>query len=226
MRRAWLALLLMLGGCVSAPPLLDPGPADSGASTIPVFVVSHGWHSGLILPAPPLQPRLPALQARFGAVPYYEFGWGDANFYPAAQATTGGALRALFFSTGAVVQVVAVPYAPSRYFANSSVQGICLSPAQFQRLQHYINSSFQRGADGQLIAHAAGLYGDSQFYAGSGRFKPFHTCNTWTAYGLRSAGLDLPRFTLTASGLIEWLQRNGHSTMTAVDTLQCPPADD
>ncbi len=200
--------LLALCACASNPPAVEIPVAtpDSADPTIPVYVASHGWHTGIILPAESFNVRFPQLRARFGAAPFYEFGWGDARYYPAKKITTALTLRAALFSQSAVVQVVAVPADPVRYFRNSEVRKLCLTPAQLEGVQQFIAASLQPDAHGQLQPQQTGLYGDSQFYAANGRFHLLHTCNSWTAKALRSAGQDIsPAFTLTAGGVMDAL---------------------
>lgn len=201
--------LLALTACASNPAVVENpvATADAADKTIPVYVASHGWHTGIILPAAPFNQLFPQLHARFGAAPFYEFGWGDARFYPAKKITTALTLRAALFSQNSVVQVVAVPADPVRYFRNSEVRALCVNPAQLAGVQQFIVASLQPDAHGQLQPLQPGLYGDSQFYAGVGRFHLLHTCNTWTAGALRSAGHAIsPAFTFTASGVLESLQ--------------------
>lgn len=196
----WLAL----AGCASNLAVVEPSTTSDASTTpaIPVYVASHGWHTGVILPAAGLNQRFPQLRERFGATPFYEIGWGDARFYPADDITSGLTLQAAFFSQGAVVQIVAVPADPVRYFANSQVRSLCLTPAQLDRLQQFIIASLHTDAGGQLIPQQKGLYGNSQFYAGNGRFHLLHTCNTWTSKALRSAGFDLSRLTVRADSVL------------------------
>ncbi|MEC7130729.1 MAG: DUF2459 domain-containing protein, partial [SAR324 cluster bacterium] len=53
-----------------------------------IYVVSHGWHTGLILPYESLS-ALPDLEKVMGESTYFEFGWGDADFYQAEEVTSG-----------------------------------------------------------------------------------------------------------------------------------------
>ena len=92
---------------------LHPGdralyPAPPGQSTIRVFVVSHGYHAGIVLPRATLadmasrrgHAALVAVATRFGAFPFLEMGWGDEEFYRSvptiAAVTVPIAARALF----------------------------------------------------------------------------------------------------------------------------------
>jgi len=203
-------VLPLLTACTSNPAIVTSAESPSAQpdytpASIPVYVASHGWHTGVILPAAPLNQQFPQLRERFGAPPFYEVGWGDAKFYPADEVTSGLTLHAALFSRGAVIQVVAVPKDPLRYFANSQVRPLCLTPAQRDNLQQFIINSLQIDDKGQLLPREKGLYGNSQFYAANGHFHLLHTCNTWTSKALRSAGFSLSPMTLRADGLMDAL---------------------
>jgi uncharacterized protein (TIGR02117 family) len=110
----------------------------------------------------------------------------------------------LFWSTGAVLHVVALPSAdPREYFPGSKVSETCLTESEAGALSTFIASSFARDDRGQVVRLAEGIYGDSQFYDAVGRYDMINTCNKWTAKGLRSAGMDLlPDIELTAASVM------------------------
>ena len=192
-----------------------PGPsqpmAHAAAPTLPVLpvhVVNHGWHTGLIVPADSLNRKLPELAHHFGQPAFYEIGWGDQGFYQAPKVTLGLALRALLGSSGTVVHVAAVPIAPHITFPRSARVTSCLTEVELERLLDFVAHSFQRDATGQhLRPLAAGLYGHAQFYAGVGHYHILNTCNRWTAQALERAGHPLPPFwlSLTAGTVMQHL---------------------
>jgi uncharacterized protein (TIGR02117 family) len=214
---------VMLCGCTLLPHAL-PVPAGETLSPSvrgvhPVHVVSHGWHTGLVLPAALLRSEIPALAKRFPTADYLELGWGDEGFYQASEITVGLALQAMFWSRGSVLHVVGVSSNPAQYFANSKVRSVCLTPDGYSRLRSFIHTSFAQGAADTVTARGPGLYGDSEFYTGKGRYHLFNTCNSWTAKGLASGGLPLnAQWQLSAGGL-----------MKSIDSLPfaaCTPASD
>lgn len=187
---------------------LMPAATEPHATT-EVYVLSHGWHTGWVLPAAAIEQRLPQLQQRFSSSPYLEFGWGDKGFYQAKEITTGLTLQAMFWSTGAVMHVAAVTETPYAYFPNSQVVALCLTPSDYAALVSFIAESFSVDPQGKLQPLKLGIYGDSQFYAAQGRYHGFNTCNKWTATGLNRAGFDInPRFKLTAGSVLSWLQQS------------------
>ncbi|MBK7003603.1 MAG: TIGR02117 family protein [Rhodoferax sp.] len=205
---------LAASSCAGKPYVVEPKealvPSDAMRSH-PIFVVSHGWHTGLIMPASHLNHIIPELKERFGDAPYYEIGWGDKGFYQAQEITTGLSLQALFWSEGTVMHVVAVPYSVRTYFGNSEVVDSCLTDGQIASLATFVANSFTRDLQGRLVRLQPGIYGNSQFYGGQGRYSLLNTCNKWTARGLQSAAVDIsPSTTLTSQGVMDAVREFRH----------------
>ena len=174
---------------------------------VEIYVVSHGWHTGFVVPAKIIQNQLPNLSRRFGDIPYIEIGWGDKDFYQAKEITTGLTLKAILWPTESVIHAVAVPEQADKFFANSTVKTLCLSGREYSSLLRFISESFYKDQDGRILELKGGKYGNSQFYKGVGDFYLMNTCNKWTAKGLKSAGLDIsPTFKLTADSIMEYLK--------------------
>jgi uncharacterized protein (TIGR02117 family) len=190
--------------CTEGPSLvqLAQEPADTVRS-YPVYVVNHGWHAGLIIPASHLNEAIPELGKRFGSTFYYEIGWGDREFYQARPPSAELAAQAIVRSTGSVLHIAAVPGSPTRYFQPMEVVNTCLTKEQVESLVTYVSNSFARDHRGNVMQLGQGLYGNSQFYAGQGNYSLLNTCNTWISGGLKSAGIDLsPPLTLTSGSVM------------------------
>lgn len=157
----------------------------------PTFVVRHGWHTGLVIPAHFLNQAIPGLKEYFGDASYYEVGWGDQEFYQSRDLSIGLTLQAIFRSEGAVMHIVAIPDSPNRFFGASEVVSTCLTDQQVSSLAAFVANSFSRDHQGGILRLKPGLYGNSQFFQGEGRFSLLHTCNNWTAKGLQSAGMNV-----------------------------------
>lgn len=195
---------LAVTACSGKPYVVKPALESSDViRSHPLFVVSHGWHTGLIIPASYLNQTIPELKERFGDATYYEIGWGDKGFYQAKEITTGLTLQAMFWSEGAVMHIVAVPDPPSKYFGQSEVVSICLTNEQVSSLSTFVSNSFGHDPQGHIVRLKKGIYGDSQFYDGEGRYYLLNTCNRWTAKGLQSAGVGIsPSLSLTSESVM------------------------
>lgn len=179
-------------------PALYP-PAEANAQKI--HLVSHGWHSGIVLPRAALAGEgaaaaLRNLATRFRDYDQIEFGWGEARFYRSTPTISDVdwrlAAEALFTPGGraGVVQVVGVPDDLRHVFPAAEIVPIHVSPAGLARLLARLDAAF-RLQDGQPIEEGPGLYGPSLFYAGTGRFWFGNVCNHWTARLLNAAGLPV-----------------------------------
>lgn len=173
-----------------------------------VFVVSHGWHTGFVVSSAGINEKIPNLKDRFRKTKFFEFGWGDKDFYQTKDFSLSLTASAILWPTDSVMHVVAVPTMVENYFSNSEVVKICLSEKQFSTLILFISKSFFRDKKGNLEKLQKGLYGNSQFYKGVGDFHLMNTCNRWVAKGLQSVGLEISTtYKLTASSIMNYLTK-------------------
>ena len=176
-----------------------------------LYVVSHGWHTGLVLNRRSLVEVLPFLAEDVRGGEYVEIGWGDERFYQAQTVTAGLALRAILWPTSSVLHVVAFQGPPQRYFSQSRVVELSVTQASYRDLLAFVARSFTRTSDNALIRLGPGLYGDSWFYHAEGVFHAFNTCNTWVAEAIEKTGYPISsRTTLTAQGILSQLRRSSN----------------
>lgn len=200
---------LLLVACSSGPHVAQHAGEFSGGGSNPVYVANHGWHTGIVLPAPAIQGRVPELKERFSEAAYLEFGWGDKEFYQAEEMTVRLAMRAIFWPTDTVVRVLALPHNLSDYVSGAGLVKLCLTSAELLSLSEFIAASFARTADGGIQPLDTAAIHNSQFYAGSGKYHMMNTCNTWTARGLESAGMRLSvSLKLTAGSVMSYLHEH------------------
>lgn len=198
-----LTLCSLLVGC-SIPAVRDDGAVCVGGPEHTVFVVNHGWHTGLALSYPEARPYLPMIGDTFAGSSYLEIGWGDEGFYRSKEITIGLTLKAIFWPTDSVLHLVEVPIQPQNYFPESEVKRVRLGQPGFTRLMSYIQASFKVDAEGRAIELSEGNYGRrSRFYRAKGTYYLFNTCNSWTERALESGGMEASITpTLTASGVM------------------------
>ena len=126
--------------------------------------------------------------ADFPHARFFEFGWGDAEFYPAQEAGAWLALRAAFPGP-AVLHLAGLPDHPARLWPNVTILSFAVSADGLRRLLVYLRESFNRAGAGRAVVSARGIYPFSLFYPAMGRFHVFNTCNSWTAQALTAMGL-------------------------------------
>jgi uncharacterized protein (TIGR02117 family) len=195
-------------------------PAPAGEPTVTVFVVSHGYHAGIVLTrgalsdisSRPGYAALIAVATRFGAYPFLEVGWGDEEFYRSvptiASVTVPMAARALFLpGNSSVLHVVGLSYPPRTAFPLADIIAIDLSVRGFDRLAARIDATFAPAVDGPVEDAGAGLYGPSRFYRARGTFNILRVCNHWLADLLDAAGVPTaPALATLPAGLFLDLQ--------------------
>ena len=192
-RRAWMSLVLVWLGACAADPILPPRapPSPFVDAALTIFVASNGWHSSIMLARADLPPgRIPEA-ADFPQARFLEFGWGDAEYYPAKQTTLGMTLRAALIPTPAVVHVAGLAVAPARRYPQAEVVPLSLDAAGLGRLVDFIDATFDRGERTRAASTGPGLYATSRFYPATGRFHLLNTCNTWTERALGVAGFGV-----------------------------------
>ncbi len=175
----------------------------SSADEVQIYVVNHGWHTGIILAGNQLEPELNFIQDKLGKHSFYEFGWGDKGFYQAKTITTAMTFNAILWPTDSVMHVVAFSQAPQEYFSDSEVLAMTISISGLRALNAGIAASFKKEGGGAVLPTRPGIYGNSLFFTGEGHYYATNTCNTWVAKMLAYTGAPFNSFlTLTSGGVM------------------------
>ena len=180
--RLALLVLVLLGACARDPRLCEE-PMRS------LYVVNHGWHSGIVVERAELLQKRPGLGPDLGQARYVEIGWGEEDFYQAKETTAFMALSAVLWLNPSVLQVVPFDELPRRYFAQSEIREVRTDQAGYDATLGFIAESFKRTPG--LDRLGPSLYGEGWFYRGRESFYLFNTCNRWTARALE-AGRCVP----------------------------------
>lgn len=217
--------MLVLAACAGSPPTITetrisaPFPGE-------VFVTRYGWHTGFVVPSADVRSLMPELGEPFGDAPFVEFGWGDKAYYESERVTSGLALGAVLWRSESVVKVRSLHERPDQHPEGFEVEWLCLDDRHYALLLGFIESSFYRDPEGNIVFSKDGK-DDTRFYKGVGSYYLFNTCNTWTARGLRSAGLDIsPESKLRAGSVMAYLARlqsAGECPGTGADVIVLGP---
>lgn len=199
----WLALPVLLAWLAWSPTRTNP-QAPGGA---PVWVFDHGWHAGIVVLRADLERHAgPVGQGWLRDFPnadWFELGWGDRGFYYEAgglgDVTIPLAAKALLLPTDSVMHVATGQGDPEWVFHQSTFVRLGLDADALAALVRALEAG-SAGAD----ALGPGLYGDSLFYAGQGRYHLFRTCNDWIANALRAAGIGVSRLLSSHSRPLVW----------------------
>ena len=55
MKNVILLIIIFLAGCLAKPHIFSSAEEFEGSGQNEVYVVSHGWHTGFVIPAPEIQ---------------------------------------------------------------------------------------------------------------------------------------------------------------------------
>ena len=201
MKTAFLRVLLFAGAipcvaCAGPPNGLYPPAANE--PTHSVYLVSHGWHTGIVLKRAEVPRHIWPEVDDFPDAEYLEAGWGDWDYYQARDPGIWLTLKAALWPTPSILHIVGFSASVESFFPASDIVRIELSARGFEHLCGYLHDSYARDASGQTTRLGPSLYGDGRFYQAREKFHLFNTCNVWTARCLRTAGVPVtPFFSLT-----------------------------
>lgn len=191
-------------------------PGTGGESQKTVYVVSNGWHAGLVLHVaeidPDVLPELKPLSHRR----FLEVGWGDEGFYRATTLSLNVAARAIFLPTPSVLHLVGFDHRPDRIYGNSDIVELKISDEHHRRLCRFIHNSFDLDDGGRPKWVGPGIYGESHFFRARGSYFYPKTCNVWTAAALKVAGLPMvPALSTTAGSVVLQARPHGRTLNSA-----------
>ena len=185
-------LAVMLGTLVPRP--LWPAAA-AGEGTRHILVLKNPIHTDIAIPVDDGVRRRFHFLADAGLpvdapqAQHLVFGWGGRAFYletPTwSQVKAVPVLKALTLDAS----VMHVDVVGAIDESHPDVAGFDIDEAHFAALLDYIAGSFQQGPNGPMAIDHAGYSSFDRFYEANGHFNALVGCNTWTAGGLRVAGL-------------------------------------
>jgi uncharacterized protein (TIGR02117 family) len=196
--------MTLFSACVAcAAPVKGLFPPAENEHTRTIYLVSHGWHAGIVVKRTDIPDGIWLEQNDFPDSEYLEIGWGDRAYYMPPESHWSTALKAALWPTQSVLHIVRFSDTVSAYFPNSEIIKIKLSSQGFERLIRYIADSYAKDETGHAILLGPGLYGNSHFYLSREIYHGFKTCNVWTARALRAAGCPItPAFAIRVEGLM------------------------
>jgi len=179
----------------------------AGEPTVPVYLISNGWHVWLALPLRQGNADWSAWLddgQKDSRGDYVAFGWGDRDFYLATRRPVDFrpdlALAALLGRGPAAMHVMRLAEAD---LAQHPTRRLEVDSLQYHALAAYIRAGFSPGPDGRPRQLPEAGFGENDaFYEAVGRYSPVRTCNEWISAGLRAAGLPTGWWTPLPFGLM------------------------
>lgn len=199
------AVALAVCACATRRATIVPPRAEP---TLTIYIVSHGWHTGIVVRRADIPAGLWPEAEDFPAADHIEVGWGDRDYYPAPDPGLRLLLKAAFGASPSVLHAAGFRGPPEAEFPESEIVALTLSRRDLERLARYVHDAYDRGGERRAPRLGPGLYGDSHFYPAVGTFHLFRDCNVWTARALRAAGLPV-NDAITKRGLMSQVRRLG-----------------
>jgi len=212
-----LSVVLVLTGCGTVPanragrvvPAVTVGagaeasPAGDAGTPVTIYVIKRSWHTDIGFDAADLHPPLATLRPALPEAHYLLFGFGDKHYLMTRENSFQGMVGAVWPGDGLVL-VTGLKGSPEQAFGVNGVVRLQVSAAQARRLEEYVWNTLTT-ENGVATMLAPGPYEGSLYYGSTLRYSGLHTCNTWTAAGLRTAGLPIRSFGVEFSGQV-WRQ--------------------
>jgi uncharacterized protein (TIGR02117 family) len=194
-----------LAACASPAPVLPPGPLD-----VPIDVVQRDWHTEICASPADLDGKLATLTAEFPGARLLCFGFGERDYM--MEGDRGAAVMLASLAPSAAVLLVIPLWVPTAQAFHSVdpeavVVKLRISRPGARNLADFIWHSVQTGADGAPVHLRGGINPGSTFYAASGTYSALATCNTWSASGLRAAGLPVNDAVIFAGDVMDQIHR-------------------
>ena len=186
-------LLILCAVCAACagPEIKTTLPVSSGEPVKIVYLVSHGWHAGVVIRRADIPDGVWPEHGDFPDAEYLEVGWGDSDFYQTPEPHLGITLKAGMFPTASVLHIVGLSGSVSAYFPYSEIIEISLTKSGFEQLCRYIAASYLKDPEGNTLSLGPGLYGNSRFYQSHETYHLFNNCNAWTGRALQTAGCPI-----------------------------------
>lgn len=203
MKRFLLAVICTaLCACAGPEIKIDlPSGPDEPVKTI--YLANHDGHAGISIRRNDIPDAIWPEKSDFPDAEFLEVGWGDRDYYQMQNHHWTVAVKAALLPTASVLHIAGFNEPVPAYFPYSEIIEIQLTEPGFERLSHFIATSYARDSAGNNVPLGAGLYDNSRFYLSRETYHIFNTCNVWVARALRTAGCPItPAAAITTNNLM------------------------
>jgi uncharacterized protein (TIGR02117 family) len=180
--------LVLIEGCAAMPHRAEK-PTGATAPRTTIYMARRGWHVDIGFAVSDLEAPLAALAADFPNSQYLFFGFGDRRYLTSRNKNFPSMLAALWPGAG-IVLVTALTATPEQGFGAMHVIRLAISKTRALDAQGFVWNSMPKKS-GVVGAYAKGPYEGSLYYSAIPSYSAVHTCNTWVAEALQTAGLPI-----------------------------------
>lgn len=205
-----------VAGCAGAPAAAPQGPVSTT-----IDVVERDWHTDICVRTADAGPAVTAFAAGYNGSRFLCFGFGDRHYVLTRERNAWTLISALFPGEGAILLTV-LRDTPAAAFGADNVVRLGISQDGLDNLRAFLIKAVQTDATGAVVRLGEGPYEGGLFLGATATYTGFYTCNTWTAEGLRTAGVPMSGPVLFAGGVMRQARAAAASTDTNAATTLSP----
>lgn len=200
---ALLAFFALAACAAPDPPMPSPvvGNETGGAPHAFVAVLQRDWHTDVCLRVQDADAWILGLARGFDGAAVLCFGFGERQYVVERRHDSLTMLGALLPSRAAILMTV-LRVTPEEAFGAQNVVEAQVADAGLADLQRYLRESIETDSTGSARRLEDDPYPGILYFAATSTYDALHTCNTWTARALRSAGLTSVKDTVFAGSLM------------------------
>ena len=135
----FILLSLFFLGTVGCAPFQHAAPESD--NNISLYLVGHGWHTGLVIPKSAIPKHLLQVRQFYKKYEHIEISWGDEDFFKSNEFKVGILLKAALLPSASVLHVVGFNGQVMDYFPTSNVIRLSLSQHNFLQLSEFISNN-------------------------------------------------------------------------------------
>lgn len=212
MRQPWRwlaasATAASLAACTTAP---AAAPASPGAPASPIAttidVVERDWHTDICIRTDDADARLLQLTVGYDGSRFLCFGFGDRAYLLSRERGPMTLISALLPGEGAILLTI-LRDTPAAAFGADNVVRLGITEDGISQLRQFLGDAVRTDGAGKPIGLGNGPYEGGLYFAATATYAGFYTCNTWTAHGLRTAGLPVAGPVLFAEGVMRQVRQ-------------------
>ncbi|MFO7799451.1 DUF2459 domain-containing protein [Rhodohalobacter sp.] len=199
--------VVIFAGCLN--PVQNLYPEDPELRSVPVYIVSHGWHAGIAIESEYVLDQIPE-HSELPDTKFLKFGWGDARYYSDPDASFWVMMRAALLPSKSAIHIVGFDIPVEMYFSGSKVVEIKITEEGAAELGEFIDQTIKKDKDENPVYYTEGLYRNSVFLESGRTYILPRTSNKWTAKALRKTGYPIsPFYAFTSGNVIKQATKDG-----------------
>jgi hypothetical protein len=163
-----------------------------GSDSVKIYIIKDEWHTAFLFEMnDSLINQIPALED-FKNFNFVDIGWGDEEFFQNPSDDIYLAAKAILYPTPSVTRIAGIisKFESILRWVDYCVE-LNVSKVQFVKLCQFINESFEKDENKNLIITSKRPSGAVIFFKSKLEYHLFNTCNTWIGEGLVFIGFDI-----------------------------------